>query len=102
SLASAPEWGSGGRRFKSSRPDLRKGRHNNQLRRPSSFPGTFPPGKTLPPTCPIPSSAPCFVAAPILSAVPPSGIHSVLVRGSSTHLVPQATFPERLAIDIRH
>src|SRR5262249_54060383 len=37
---------------------------------------------------PIPCSAACFVAAPMLSAVPPSGIHPELVRGSSSHFVP--------------
>src|SRR5436305_501476 len=37
SLASAPEWGSGGRWFESSRPDLRKGRRDNPLRRPFFF-----------------------------------------------------------------
>src|SRR5262245_43529514 len=34
SLASAPEWGSGGRWFESSRPDLSRGRSNKALRLP--------------------------------------------------------------------
>src|SRR5271170_3552745 len=32
SLASAPEWGSGGRWFESSRPDIRKASRTNRLR----------------------------------------------------------------------
>ena len=38
SLASAPEWGSGGRWFESSRPDIRKGCHNNRLWQPFTLP----------------------------------------------------------------